>query len=127
VDDDPVASEPAPEPAPEPSAPPSPSPTSTPPAPGPTSTPPAPRPPTPTPAPGPAAVPVALTGPATASLVSGDATWPLPGPVPPGTYEIVATFPGRAPAGAGRLTVLPGSAPTVECIGGFFLCRATAP
>jgi len=56
-------------------------------------------------------------------LVAGETRHPVPGDVPPGTYNIEATFPGRPPAPAGQVTVHEGEAVTLECKAGFFLCQ----
>ncbi|RME26887.1 MAG: carboxypeptidase regulatory-like domain-containing protein, partial [Deltaproteobacteria bacterium] len=45
-----------------------------------------------------------------------------PGEVPAGTYDIIATFPGRDPASAGRITVNPGDELLLRCRAAFVKC-----
>ena len=86
---------------------------------------PAPR-PRPRPAPRPAAAPpsgvVVVTGDATSVRLVGPAgTFPA-GTVPPGRYEILATF-SSSEVPAGTVTILPDQTVTLRCVGGFQRCQ----
>ncbi len=45
-----------------------------------------------------------------------------PGTVPVGTYDVIARFPGRDPASAGRVTITPGKEIVLRCRAAFVKC-----
>lgn len=128
---------PAPAPAPPPVAPSAPEPSPAPPKPTAQPAPAPPRPvpqpvpeaPRPTPAPptvaAPAAPPtssVTFEGAEAVRLQGGAGSFALPSRVPPGDYQIVATFPGRTPAPQGSVVVAAGSSVHIVCNGRMFTC-----
>ena len=61
------------------------------------------------------------------TLTSGGAGIPVPGPVPPGSYEIRATFPGRGgPFPVDDVTLAAGQTYRVTCRSSLALCRVEA-
>ena len=47
----------------------------------------------------------------------------IPGAVPPGTYNVLVTFPNQSPATAGTVRVNETSSLELECLSRFALCR----
>lgn len=64
-----------------------------------------------------------ISGDAEVVLIDGAQRYPLPSSVPQGRYAIEATFPGRAPFEAGKITVLQGEPLTVVCLERLGLCN----
>ncbi len=57
-------------------------------------------------------------------LVGGGGRYAVPGALPPGTYSVTATFPGREPVTAGQVSVVAGGEVVLNCSAAFKLCRA---
>ena len=63
-----------------------------------------------------------VTGEGEVFLLAGGARHRVPGSVPPGRYQVEATFPGQAPVEVGSVTV--GDTPVVlRCNANMGLCR----
>lgn len=68
---------------------------------------------------------VEVEGEAGVVLVSGSTRYGVPGAtVPPGRYDIEATFPGEDPVVVGKITVREGESHTISCNQRMGICRA---
>jgi hypothetical protein len=89
--------------------------------------------PAPTPPPEPVAPPppttsgtqVDVEGNAKVVLISGDRRYPVPGQVPPGSYDIEATFSDGIPVNVGRMTVGESGSHVVRCNENMGICRGS--
>ena len=77
----------------------------------------------PAPAPAPKGAPVTTRGDGKVVLVGGGGRFPVPGNVPPGSYEIEVSFSGAEPIRTGKVTVGTDGA-TIQCKESMGLCRA---
>ena len=79
-------------------------------------------PPPPPPPPPPSGTQVSVVGDADSVKLVGRSTHTVPGPVPPGTYTIKATFGAMGEVAAGSVTVPDGGSVTLDCNGLFARC-----
>lgn len=68
---------------------------------------------------------VAVEGSADVVLIQGGSRHPVPGTVPPGRYEIEATFSDGSPVNVGKITVDEGGDHVVRCNENMGICRGS--